>query len=121
MTRAYSRACPLLITDEPSDREKTHCKTPFLKYLEMTACVKSPVYRGTWYWVDDHDFAAKRSFTFLLLFFSLAGGGVTQPPGPHGSRQLSKQEAPADGSRSSNRAVPDPLLLSYISVEEGAD
>ncbi|QQS14237.1 MAG: hypothetical protein IPK81_08735 [Rhodospirillales bacterium] len=34
-------------------------------------------YRGTWYWVDDHDFASKRVFTFLMMFFSLAETGVS--------------------------------------------
>lgn len=33
-------------------------------------------YHGTWYWIDDYDFAAKRSFTFLMLFFALAGTGI---------------------------------------------
>ena len=33
-------------------------------------------YHGTWYWIDDRDFAAKRAFTFLMLFFALAGTGV---------------------------------------------
>lgn len=33
-------------------------------------------YRDTWYWIDDRDFAAKRAFTFLMLFFSLAETGV---------------------------------------------
>ncbi|HTO62842.1 MAG TPA: hypothetical protein VMM15_16455 [Bradyrhizobium sp.] len=33
-------------------------------------------YRGTWYWVDDGDFQAKRAFTFLMLFFSLAETGI---------------------------------------------
>ena len=33
-------------------------------------------YRGAWYWIDDHDFAAKRAFTFLMFFFSLAETGV---------------------------------------------
>src|SRR5262249_38716261 len=33
-------------------------------------------YHGTWYWIDDGDFAAKRAFTFLMLFFALAGTGV---------------------------------------------
>jgi hypothetical protein len=28
------------------------------------------------YWIDDHDFAAKRAFTFLILFFSLAETGA---------------------------------------------
>lgn len=33
-------------------------------------------YRGAWYWIDDGDFASKRAFTFLLLFFSLLETGV---------------------------------------------
>ena len=33
-------------------------------------------YRDTWYWIDDRDFAAKRAFTFLMLFFSLAETGT---------------------------------------------
>lgn len=33
-------------------------------------------YRGTWYWIDDHDLMGKRAFTFLLMFFSLAETGV---------------------------------------------
>jgi len=34
-------------------------------------------YRDTWYWIDDGDFASKRVFTLLMLFFSLAETGVT--------------------------------------------
>ena len=34
-------------------------------------------YRDTWYWIDDGDFQAKRTFTFLMMFFSLAETGVT--------------------------------------------
>ena len=33
-------------------------------------------YRGSWYWIYDHDFMSKRSLTFLLLFLSLAETGV---------------------------------------------
>jgi hypothetical protein len=33
-------------------------------------------YHDTWYWIDDHDIVAKRAFTFLMLFFSLAEAGV---------------------------------------------
>jgi len=34
-------------------------------------------YRDTWYWIDDGDFASKRIFTLLMIFFSLAETGVT--------------------------------------------
>ena len=33
-------------------------------------------YRNTWYWIDDGDFASKRIFTMLMMFFSLAETGV---------------------------------------------
>jgi hypothetical protein len=38
-------------------------------------------YRGSWYWISDHDMSSKRSLTFLLLFFSLAEtGAVPEAP-----------------------------------------
>lgn len=37
-------------------------------------------YRGTWYWIDDHDMASKRAFAFMMMFFSLAETGKTAPP-----------------------------------------
>jgi hypothetical protein len=33
-------------------------------------------YHGVWYWMRDDDFASKRVFTFLMMFFSLAETGV---------------------------------------------
>jgi hypothetical protein len=33
-------------------------------------------YRNTWYWIEDGDFASKRIFTMLMMFFSLAETGV---------------------------------------------
>jgi hypothetical protein len=38
-------------------------------------------YRGNWYWIDDTDIVSKRTFTFLLILFSLAetGPGAAAP------------------------------------------
>lgn len=32
-------------------------------------------YKGNWYWIDDNDIASKRTFTFLMILFSLAETG----------------------------------------------
>jgi hypothetical protein len=34
-------------------------------------------YKGYWYWIDDTDIASKRTFTFLMILFSLAETGQT--------------------------------------------
>jgi len=34
-------------------------------------------YRGTWYWISDRDFASKRVYTLLMIFFQLAETGAT--------------------------------------------
>ena len=38
-------------------------------------------YKGYWYWIDDNDIATKRTFTFVLMLFSLAetGQGPASP------------------------------------------
>jgi hypothetical protein len=45
---------------------------------ETYATVK---YKGHWYWIDENDVESKRSFTFLMILFSLAetGQGVAAP------------------------------------------
>jgi hypothetical protein len=40
------------------------------------ACAAVP-YNGYWYWIDDTDIASKRTFTFLMILFSLAETGQT--------------------------------------------
>ncbi len=32
-------------------------------------------YKGSWYWIDDADIASKRTFTFVMILFSLAETG----------------------------------------------
>jgi hypothetical protein len=32
-------------------------------------------YKGNWYWIDETDIASKRTFTFLMILFSLAETG----------------------------------------------
>ena len=34
-------------------------------------------YKGHWYWIDDNDIASKRTFTFMMILFSLAETGQT--------------------------------------------
>jgi hypothetical protein len=34
-------------------------------------------YKGRWYWIDDNDIASKRTFTFMMILFSLAETGQT--------------------------------------------
>jgi hypothetical protein len=35
-------------------------------------------YRNTWFWIPDDDLSSKNTFSFLMLFFSLAESGTAQ-------------------------------------------
>ena len=35
-------------------------------------------YKDYWYWIDERDFSTKRTFTFLMILFSLAETGGSQ-------------------------------------------
>lgn len=37
-------------------------------------------YKGSWFWVDDHDLAAKRVFSFIMLAFTLLDTDKGNPP-----------------------------------------
>lgn len=39
------------------------------------AAYAAVLYKGQWYWIDDTDIASKRTFTFLMILFSLAETG----------------------------------------------
>ena len=64
----------VITAPDPHDR-------PLVHILSGAAPPQAPFaavhYRGEWYWIDDHDLASKRLFTFLMMFFSLAETGVT--------------------------------------------
>lgn len=42
---------------------------------EPTDTYAAAAYKGYWYWIDDTDIASKRTFTFLMILFSLAETG----------------------------------------------
>ena len=59
---------------DPSDRPLVQISSGASQPAGAYAAVH---YRDSWYWIADNDFASKRVFTFLMLFFSLAETGVT--------------------------------------------
>jgi hypothetical protein len=66
-TRVVSAENP---RDRPMIRIRSSASPPAATYAAVR-------YRDTWYWIDDGDYASKRVFTFLMIFFSLAETGVT--------------------------------------------
>jgi hypothetical protein len=55
--------------------------TPLVRIRSGTEMPLDPYtavpYKGRWYWIDDNEIASKRTFTFLLILFSLAETGQT--------------------------------------------
>ncbi len=52
----------------PLVRIRSGAAAPEVTYAAMP-------YKGHWYWIDDNDIASKRTFTFLMILFSLAETG----------------------------------------------
>jgi hypothetical protein len=60
--------------ENPRDRPLVRIRSSASPPVDSYAAVQ---YRGTWYWIADEDLAAKRVFSFLMIFSSLAETGVT--------------------------------------------
>ncbi len=64
----------LASADDPRDRPLVRIVSGPAAPADAFSAIR---YRNTWYWIDDGDFASKRIFTMLMIFFSLAETGVT--------------------------------------------
>lgn len=63
----------------PTNREQSEAELQLVKLIGIHSGLERPeeafisiLYREHWFWIDDRDFASKRAFTFLTLFFELA-------------------------------------------------
>jgi hypothetical protein len=67
-------ATRLASAENPRDRPLIRIQSSASAPADAYAAIR---YRDTWYWIDDDDYASKRGFSFLMIFFSLAETGVT--------------------------------------------
>jgi len=56
------------------------------RFIQIHSSKNSPAnafvavsYRGQWFWIDDRDLKSKRTFSFMMLLFTLADTGESQP------------------------------------------
>jgi hypothetical protein len=65
-------------TGEADDKPLVHVKSGAEAPADTYAAVR---YSDNWYWIDDSDVPSKRTFTFLMMLFSLAetGQGTAAP------------------------------------------
>jgi hypothetical protein len=69
-TRVVSAENP---RDRPMIRIRSSASPPAATYAAVR-------YRDTWYWIDDGDYASKRVFTFLMIFFACRDRRQPQAP-----------------------------------------
>ncbi|MCG3200761.1 MAG: hypothetical protein NFCOHLIN_00623 [Gammaproteobacteria bacterium] len=72
---AEQRAVPTAV--DPGDDKHRLIRIHSTAEQPADAFVAVP-YHGHWFWIDDRDLISKRTFTFLMLLFTLANQGPTQ-------------------------------------------
>jgi hypothetical protein len=73
--RTYpTQARPAELPALPTLAVRAHALRPLASFVAVE-------YRGTWYWIDDRDYASKRVFSILMLLLNLVdkGGEVALP------------------------------------------
>jgi hypothetical protein len=66
------RVSPSVESDPASQQDIGRIHSGTTKPEDAYAAVQ---YRGHWFWVDDSDWQAKRAFTTVMFFFTLADTG----------------------------------------------